>query len=142
MCVCVHVNNPCLTVSHAVSLTVPTNAVPVGANPFDDDEDEEEEIAEEQQTTVNHISVNKEEIKKLVKRRKHSIHLSLSPFLRGSPFMPRFLSLLCLSYSAPFFPLSLLQVTGCCVAMHGHWDGVAHRASVCLSFIPNSAMSC
>ncbi|XP_026219791.1 protein kinase C and casein kinase substrate in neurons protein 2 isoform X1 [Anabas testudineus] len=45
------------------SLTVPTNAVPVGANPFDDDEDEEEEIAEEQQTTVNHISVNKEEIK-------------------------------------------------------------------------------
>ncbi|CAK6950088.1 protein kinase C and casein kinase substrate in neurons protein 2 isoform X1 [Scomber scombrus] len=48
------------------SLTVPTNAVPVGTNPFEDDEDEEEqeeETAVEQQTTVNHISVNKEEVK-------------------------------------------------------------------------------
>lgn len=51
------------------SLTVPTNTAPVGLNPFDeDDEDEEEEetTAVEQQTTVNHISVNKEEIKTLV----------------------------------------------------------------------------
>lgn len=68
------------SVSHAVSLAVPTNTAPVGSNPFEDDEDGEEEIAEEQQTTVNHISVNKEEIKKLVNRRKHSIHLSLSIF--------------------------------------------------------------
>ncbi|KAK2859044.1 hypothetical protein Q5P01_003664 [Channa striata] len=45
------------------SLTVPTIAAPVGTNPFDDDEDEEEEMAEERQTTVNHISVTKEEIK-------------------------------------------------------------------------------
>ncbi|XP_062299396.1 protein kinase C and casein kinase substrate in neurons protein 2 isoform X1 [Scomber scombrus] len=48
------------------SLTVPTNAVLVGTNPFEDDEDEEEqeeETAVEQQTTVNHISVNKEEVK-------------------------------------------------------------------------------
>ncbi|KAG8005577.1 Protein kinase C and casein kinase substrate in neurons protein 2 [Nibea albiflora] len=48
------------------SLTVPTKTAPVGSNPFEDDEDEEEEeeeMAVEQQTTVNHISVNKEEIK-------------------------------------------------------------------------------
>ncbi|XP_023263954.1 protein kinase C and casein kinase substrate in neurons protein 2 isoform X1 [Seriola lalandi dorsalis] len=45
------------------SLSVPTKTVPVGSNPFDEDEDEEEEMAVEQQTTVNHISVNKEEIK-------------------------------------------------------------------------------
>lgn len=67
--VCLHVNNRSLTVSHVVSLTVPTNTAPVGLNPFDeDDEDEEEEetTAVEQQTTVNHISVNKEEIKTLV----------------------------------------------------------------------------
>ncbi|XP_047431334.1 protein kinase C and casein kinase substrate in neurons protein 2 isoform X2 [Mugil cephalus] len=46
------------------SLTVPSQTAPVGSNPFedDDDEEEEEEIAVEQQTTVNHISVNKEEI--------------------------------------------------------------------------------
>ncbi|XP_053200165.1 protein kinase C and casein kinase substrate in neurons protein 2 isoform X1 [Scomber japonicus] len=48
------------------SLTVPTNTAPVGSNPFEDDEDEEEheeETAVEQQTTVNHISVKKEEVK-------------------------------------------------------------------------------
>jgi len=47
------------------SLTVPTQTAPVGTNPFEDDEDEEEEeeMAVEQQTTVNHISVNKEEVK-------------------------------------------------------------------------------
>lgn len=67
----VHVNNPSLTVSHVVSLTVPTKTAPVGSNPFEDDEEEEEEeMAVEQQTTVNHISVNKEEIKTLVNRRK------------------------------------------------------------------------
>ncbi|KAK9525766.1 hypothetical protein VZT92_016448 [Zoarces viviparus] len=53
------------------SLTVPINTAPVGSNPFDEEdeedveemEEEEEETAVEQQTTVNHISVNKEEIK-------------------------------------------------------------------------------
>lgn len=70
----VHVNNPSLTVFHIISLTVPTKEAPVGSNPFEDDEDEEEveveeEITVEQQTTVNHISVNKEEIKTLVNRR-------------------------------------------------------------------------
>uniref|UniRef100_A0A4W6FEC1 Protein kinase C and casein kinase substrate in neurons 2 n=1 Tax=Lates calcarifer TaxID=8187 RepID=A0A4W6FEC1_LATCA len=45
------------------SLTVPTKTAPVGSNPFEDDEDEEEDMAVEQQTTVNHISVNKDEIK-------------------------------------------------------------------------------
>ncbi|KAK2883007.1 protein kinase C and casein kinase substrate in neurons protein 2 isoform X1 [Channa argus] len=47
------------------SLTVPTITAPVGSNPFEDDEEEEEEeeMAEERQTTVNHISVKKEEIK-------------------------------------------------------------------------------
>lgn len=72
VCVCVHVNNPSLTVSRVVSLTVPKTA-PVGSNPFEDDDDEEEEDEEEapveQQTSVNHNSVNKEEIKTLVNRR-------------------------------------------------------------------------
>uniref|UniRef100_A0A3P8SI90 Protein kinase C and casein kinase substrate in neurons 2 n=1 Tax=Amphiprion percula TaxID=161767 RepID=A0A3P8SI90_AMPPE len=48
------------------SLTVPTSTAPAGSNPFEDDDEEEEEEeqeAVEQQTTVNHISVNKEEIK-------------------------------------------------------------------------------
>ncbi|XP_029901383.1 protein kinase C and casein kinase substrate in neurons protein 2 isoform X1 [Myripristis murdjan] len=48
------------------SLTVPTKTAPVGLNPFeedDDEEEEEEEVTVEEQTTVNHISVNKEEIK-------------------------------------------------------------------------------
>lgn len=66
----VHVNNPSLTVSHIISLTVPTKAALAGSNPFEDEEDEEEEeMAVEQQTTVNHISVNKEEMKTLVNRR-------------------------------------------------------------------------
>ncbi|KAF7650335.1 hypothetical protein LDENG_00127630 [Lucifuga dentata] len=53
------------------SLTVPTETAPVGSNPFEEEEEEqqeeeeeeEEEMAVEQQNTVNHISVNKEEIK-------------------------------------------------------------------------------
>ncbi|KAM3838508.1 protein kinase C and casein kinase substrate in neurons protein 2-like [Diretmus argenteus] len=51
------------------SLTVPTNTEPVGMNPFEEEEEDEEEEEEEEettveeQTTVNHISVNKEEIK-------------------------------------------------------------------------------
>lgn len=43
------------------SLTVPTQMAPVGTNPFE--EDEEEEVSVQMQTTVNHIIVNKEEIK-------------------------------------------------------------------------------
>lgn len=76
MYVCVHVNNPSLNVPHVVSLTAPTKTAAVGSNPFDDDEGEEEDedLAVEQQTTVNHISVNKEEIKTLVNRRKHFAH--------------------------------------------------------------------
>ncbi|XP_037316139.2 protein kinase C and casein kinase substrate in neurons protein 2 isoform X3 [Pungitius pungitius] len=58
------------------SLNVPTNTAPVGSNPFGDGEEEEQEEEEQQQqeeeeettaveqpTTVNHISVKKEEIK-------------------------------------------------------------------------------
>ncbi|KAK7886117.1 hypothetical protein WMY93_025738 [Mugilogobius chulae] len=41
------------------SHTMPTITEPVSTNPFDEDDDEEEEV----QTTVNHNSVNKEEIK-------------------------------------------------------------------------------
>lgn len=80
---CVFDVNPSLTVSHVVvSLTVPTKTAPVGSNPFEDDEDEEEDMAVEQQTTVNHISVNKDEIKTLVNRRKHSTPpAALPPFL-------------------------------------------------------------
>lgn len=90
VCVCVHVNNPSLTVPHVVSLTVPTITAPVGSNPFEDDEDEEEEeeMAMEQQTTVNHISVNKEEIKMLVNRSKLSANPQpfLSLCFNRSPF--------------------------------------------------------
>ncbi|XP_007579218.1 protein kinase C and casein kinase substrate in neurons protein 2 isoform X1 [Poecilia formosa] len=45
------------------SLNVATKTEPVGTNPFEDDDEEQEEMAEEEQTTVNHVSVNKEEIK-------------------------------------------------------------------------------
>lgn len=153
--VCVHVNNPSLTVPHVVSLTAPTKTAPVGSNPFEDDEDEEEEeeeeMAVEQQTTVNHNSVKKEEIKTLVNRRKKHLRpthnlprlfLFLSLF-RGSPFLP----FLVLGYSLYSLPLSLKpsllpQVAGCCVALHGQWNCIAHKASVCLSFAPNSAMFC
>lgn len=84
---CMHVNNPSLTVPHVVSLNMPTKTAPVGSNPFEDDEDEdeeeeeEEEMALEQQTTVNHISVNREENKTLVIRSKlSSILQSSHPF--------------------------------------------------------------
>lgn len=56
---------------------MPAKTAPVGSNPFEDDEDEEEEeeMAVKQETTVNHISVKKEEeIKTLVNRRKHYAH--------------------------------------------------------------------
>lgn len=96
LCVCAHVNNPSLTVSHVVSLTVPNKTAPVGSNPFEDDDDEEEEEEEtavEQQTTVNHISVEKEEIKTLVNRRTLRRPKTSPPFLflslfHGSPFLP------------------------------------------------------
>ncbi|XP_043963684.1 protein kinase C and casein kinase substrate in neurons protein 2 isoform X1 [Gambusia affinis] len=46
------------------SLNVATKTEPVGTNPFEDDDDEDQEaMAEEEQTTINHVSVNKEEIK-------------------------------------------------------------------------------
>lgn len=69
VCAC---QQPSLTVSHVVSLTVPKTA-PAGSNPFEDDEEDGvEETAVEQDATVNHTVVNKEEIKTLVNRRKHS----------------------------------------------------------------------
>ncbi|XP_076014966.1 protein kinase C and casein kinase substrate in neurons protein 2 isoform X2 [Genypterus blacodes] len=58
------------------SLTAPSKTAPVGLNPFDEEDEEvdveeeeeeekeeEEEVAVQQQTSVNHISVDKEEIK-------------------------------------------------------------------------------
>ncbi|XP_068162630.1 protein kinase C and casein kinase substrate in neurons protein 2 isoform X2 [Antennarius striatus] len=59
-------DQPVQTAKGSSSLTVPTVTAPVGSNPFDEDEDEEREekkAAPELETTVNHISVNKEEIK-------------------------------------------------------------------------------
>lgn len=70
---------PSLTVSRVVSLTVPTQMAPVGTNPFE--EDEEEEVSVQMQTTVNHIIVNKEEIKTLVKRRIYVLSCRLLPAL-------------------------------------------------------------
>lgn len=91
--ICMHVNKPSVTVFHVVSLTVPTNTAPVGSNPFEEDEDEEE-MAEEPETTVISISVNKEEIKTLVNRRKKlSANLQLPcpslflAFFHGSPLI-------------------------------------------------------
>lgn len=133
---CVNGNNPSLTVSHVVSLTVPTKTAPVGSNPFDDDEDEEEEMAEEQHTTVNHNSVKKEEIKMLVNRRKS---FSFYPWIVVHSSSPAFtlFQFLCSFLSSSL----LLQVTGCRVAMHGPWYSITHRASVCQSFILNRAVS-
>ncbi|XP_062238468.1 protein kinase C and casein kinase substrate in neurons protein 2 isoform X1 [Platichthys flesus] len=57
-------DQPVQSVKTSSSLTVPTKTAPVGSNPFEEEEEEkEEEIAVEQETTVNHISVEKEEIK-------------------------------------------------------------------------------
>lgn len=83
VCVCLHVHNPSLTVLHVISLTVPTKTEAVGTNPFEeeDEEEEQEEMAEEEQTTVNHVTVNKEEIKTLVNRRKRSANLQPLSYL-------------------------------------------------------------
>lgn len=82
---CVHVKNPFLTVLRVVSLNTPAKTAPAGSNPFEDDdeEEEEEEVVEvKQQTTVNHIIVNKEDIKTLVNRSRHcSPTILLSFFL-------------------------------------------------------------
>ncbi|KAM7378337.1 hypothetical protein PAMA_013301 [Pampus argenteus] len=126
------------------SLTVPTKTAPAGSNPFEDDEDddEEEEMAVEQQTTVNHISVNKEEIKTLVNRRQCSAHLPssfLSLFVFGLPVVPSCL-ISCLSLPLllvillpPSLKPSLLPLGGrlCCSA----WslNGITHKANVCHS---------
>lgn len=132
-------SNPSFNVSHVVSLTVPTKTAPAGSNPFEDDEDEEEEAAEtEQQTTVNHISVNKEEeIKTLVNKEKTPaktfsplpllsvcyVVVDVHSFIPPPSRLLFLLSLLALSSSS--HPSLLLQVAGCCVALHGRWNGIA-----------------
>lgn len=70
---CPHVKNPFLTVLRVVSLNVHAKTAPAGSNPFEEEDDEEEEEDEEevrakQQATVNHIIVNKVDIKTLVNR--------------------------------------------------------------------------
>lgn len=106
-------------------------------------------MAVEQQTTVNHISVNKEEIKTLVNRRKTLRQPTTSPpflflsLFHGSPSTPRLLPFLC--YFALFFLVTLSPPSGgrlLCCSVHGHWKCIAHKASVCLSVTLNSAMSC
>ncbi|XP_031714862.1 protein kinase C and casein kinase substrate in neurons protein 2 isoform X2 [Anarrhichthys ocellatus] len=125
---------PAKTIS---SLTVPTNTAPVGSNPFDEEdeedveemEEEEEETAVEQQTTVNHISVNKEEIKTLVNRRENTpkqplLTLFSCFYLCCHGIADRAASLfapfLCLGYFDPFFLTSLSPPSGgsllCCSA--------------------------
>ena len=130
------VNNPSLTLFHVVSLTVPTKTAPVGTNPFEEDEDEEEEeeeeemaeeMAEEQQTTVNHSSVNKEEIKTLVNRRKHSAHLQPRLFSfclcslerRSCRVLAATFFVTVTSLQSSLYPLCSSQVAGCCAALHG-----------------------
>lgn len=133
--VCVHVN-PYLIVLHVISLNVATKTEPVGTNPFEDDE-EQEEMAEEKQTTINHVSVNKEEIKMLVNRRKPSANPQPLLFLFLFHLLLLRLSLCCVSCISSFSFLSFPQGSGCCVALHGLWMAL-HTASVCLSFTPNS----
>lgn len=141
LCVCVHVKNPFLTVLRVVSLNTPAKTAPAGSNPFEDDDEEEEEQEEEvevkQQTTVNHIIVNKEDIKTLVNR---SRHCSLTSFLLFFPLSLFGLKELC---SPPFVFITLLpsslkssllpQVAGRCVDLHGQWNEVMH--SQCASVL-------
>lgn len=108
MCVCVHVKNPFLTVLRVVSLNTPAKTAPAGSNPFEDDDEEEEEQEEvevKQQTTVNHIIVNKEDIKTLVNRSRHCSLTSFLPFFSTFSlcFEGTLFSLLCIYYFAPFF---------------------------------------
>lgn len=129
------------------SLTVPTNTAPVGLNPFDeDDEDEEEEetTAVEQQTTVNHISVNKEEIKTLVNRRKKlrppatfSLFLfTISCVTDHCSCRVSLASFLCLSFFDPFFLVSRSPPSGgrllCCSAWLLEWHCTQSR---CVSLL-------
>lgn len=134
-----HDNNPSLTVSHVVSLTVPNKTAPAGSNPFEDDEDEEEEeemVAE--QTRVNHNSVNKEEIKTLVNRRTNSAHpqppclfLFLSLF-HGFLFLP----FLRFHYFAPFFLVTLSPSSGGKLLFCSAWSVKWHcTQSQCVSVL-------
>uniref|UniRef100_A0A1A8E2Z7 Protein kinase C and casein kinase substrate in neurons 2 n=1 Tax=Nothobranchius kadleci TaxID=1051664 RepID=A0A1A8E2Z7_NOTKA len=130
--ICEHVNKPSLTVFHVVSLTVPTITAPVNTNPFEDDEDEDEETAEEKQEALeNHVTENKQEIKTLVNRRKHSSHLQPPcPFLLllRSPFVPR-LVFLCLGDAFPSFVFLRLQVV-MLLCMVSEW--CCTQTSVCV----------
>lgn len=136
---CVHVNNPSLTVPHVVSLNMPTKTAPVGSNPFEDDEDEdeeeEEEVALEQQSTVNHISVNREENKTLVIRSKlssilqssHPFSISLF-FFTGSSLSVLYLRYLYLVTISPPLGGRLL----CCSAWSLEWH---YTQSQCVSVL-------
>lgn len=153
-----HVNNPSLTVSHVVSLTVPTKTAPVGSNPFEDEEEEEEAEEEEekmvveQQPTVNHISVNKEEKKMLVNRRKLRPPTTSPAFsvfylcwtasrlsiFHGSPRLLPFLYLNALLLRNPLSSLRWQVIVLLCMVTE---MALHTKPNVCLSFTPNSAMS-
>lgn len=134
-----HVKNPFLTVLRVVSLNTPAKTAPAGSNPFEDDdeeEEEEEEVEVKQQTTVNHIIVNKEDIKTLVNRSRHCSPTSFLPFFLSlfglkelcSPSFV-FITLLPSSLKSSLLP----QVVGCCVDLHGQWNDITH--SQCASVL-------
>lgn len=127
-----------------VSLNVHAKTAPAGSNPFEDEDDEDEEEEEElevvakQQTTVNHIIANKEDMKTLVNRSRRCSPTSLPPFflsffglkdLRSSSLV--FIALLPSSLK----PSHLSPAVGCCVDLHGQWNGITH--SQCAS-VPRS----
>ena len=106
MLLCVYVKSPFLIVLRVVSLNTPAKTAPVSSNPFEDDDEEEEEVEVKEQTTVNHIIVNKEDIKTLVNRSRHCSPTSFLPFFSFFLwFEGSLLSLLHLYYFAPFFEI-------------------------------------
>ena len=144
----VNVNNPSLTVFHVVSLTVPTKTAPVGSNPFEEEEEEEEEVEEkekeeemavEQETTVNHISVEKEEIKTLVNMGENTL-----PTHKLTPSFLCLFSVVCRSllvsslYFVPFSLVSPSRPAGgrllCCSAWSLEWHGTQSQCVSVLHF--------
>lgn len=85
-----------------------------------------------QQTTVNHIIVNKEDIKTLVNRSRHCSPTSFLPFFFLFLWFEGSLSFVLMTLLPSFLNSSLLpQVAGCCVDLHGQWNDITQPVCIC-----------
>lgn len=91
-----------------------------------------------QQTTVNHIIVNKEDIKTLVNRSRHCSPTSFLPIFFSFFGLKDLcsLSFIFITLLPSFLNSSLLpQVVGCCVDLHGQWNDFTQPVCVCPSLL-------